>query len=88
MRHSRSPQHERETVDTPSLRHTCSFSNSFAFVEYEDPRDADDAFHDMHGRRYGRETFTVEVSFSSWPFSCWYLLLPVGQEHPIFVMEV
>lgn len=33
----------------------------FAFVEYEDPRDADDAFHDMHNRRIGRDVFVVEV---------------------------
>lgn len=37
--------------------------HSFAFVEYEDRRDADDAYHDMHNKRIGRDDILkIEVS--------------------------
>lgn len=39
---------------------------SFAFVEYEDRRDADDAYHEMHNKRIGRDDILkIEVSSSS-----------------------
>jgi hypothetical protein len=33
-------------------------------VEYEDRRDADDAYHDMHNKRIGRDDILkIEVSY-------------------------
>ena len=35
---------------------------SFAFVEYESRRDADDAYHEMHNKRIGRDdVLKIEV---------------------------
>jgi hypothetical protein len=42
-----------------------NLASSFAFVEYESRRDADDAYHDMHNKRIGRdrdEVLKIEVS--------------------------
>lgn len=38
--------------------------NSFAFVEYESRRDADDAYHEMHNKRLGRDDLLkIEVPY-------------------------
>ena len=47
------------TTDTPSR---------FAFVEYESRRDADDAYHEMHNTRIGRDDLLkIEVHFHCTP---------------------
>jgi hypothetical protein len=77
---------DRTSSYTP-LGHKLTFCR-FAFVEYEDPRDADDAFHDMHGRRFGRDTLTVEVFTPPYFFRVTCLSFLVGQEYAVFVMAV
>ena len=41
-------------------------SESFAFVEYESRRDADDAYHEMHNKRIGRDDLLkIEVCYNN-----------------------
>ena len=48
-------------------------SNSFAFVEYEDRRDSDDAYHEMHNKQIGRDDMLkIEVS---WQCGCRFRVL-------------
>lgn len=51
---------------TPITSPTADTTSSFAFVEYESRRDADDAYHEMHNKRIGRDDLLkIEVFFTS-----------------------
>lgn len=54
------PEHSARVTSKDS-KHTHTV-NRFAFVEYESRRDADDAYHEMHNKRIGRDdVLKIEV---------------------------
>lgn len=64
--------HEALPADCMSPRHGAvaashtHTASRFAFVEYESRRDADDAYHEMHNKRLGRDdVLKIEVRSSS-----------------------
>lgn len=68
--------------DIPAPR--SSSSRLFAFVEYEDKRDADDAYHEMHNKRLGRDDILkIEVWLPAVPVSTSTNAPCSGPEHPL-----
>ena len=59
-----------ECTNTVTLyeRRAADCTDRFAFVEYESRRDADDAYHEMHNKRIGRDDLLkIEVGDSLQP---------------------
>lgn len=46
--------------DIPALK--SATATPYAFIEYEDPRDADAAFRDMHGMSFGRHQISIQFA--------------------------
>jgi hypothetical protein len=68
LRYPSTPKCFLQTVSvTTSVQVLCAnlvdTHSRFAFVEYESRRDADDAYHEMHNKRIGRDDLLkIEVS--------------------------
>ncbi|KAJ9478922.1 RRM domain-containing protein [Pseudozyma hubeiensis] len=54
--------------DIPALK--SATATPYAFIEYEDPRDADAAFRDMHGMRFGRNEISIQFAKNA-PSASW-----------------
>lgn len=54
--------------DIPALK--SATATPYAFVEFEDPRDADAAFRDMHGMSFGRDQLSIQFAKNA-PSSSW-----------------
>jgi arginine/serine-rich splicing factor 1/9 len=52
-------------------------NTSFAFVEFEDPRDAEDAVHEEDGQNFDRMRLRVEIAGN---FRCHYFLFEKKKE--------
>ena len=73
MRHPSSSYSSQPPVSNPDSTRLLKLTHaSFAFVEYESRRDADDAYHEMHNKRIGRDDLLkIEVGPMLFPtYTC------------------
>ncbi|KZS89389.1 hypothetical protein SISNIDRAFT_230086 [Sistotremastrum niveocremeum HHB9708] len=56
--------------DIPAPRHNSPNATPYAFIEFQDSRDADDAYHELHDRRVDGYRISLQVKIPFNLISC------------------